>query len=49
MASLPTLSGQEVVAVFETLGWKVNRQRGSHIILEPAVGARKSCASYSCA
>ena len=33
MASLPTLSGREVVAVFEKLGWKIARQRGSHIIL----------------
>lgn len=33
MASLPTLSGREVVAIFEKLGWKIARQRGSHIIL----------------
>ncbi len=30
---LPTLSGKEVVKIFETLGWEVSRQRGSHIIM----------------
>ncbi len=33
MAVLPTLSGQEVVKVFESFGWSVARQRGSHIIM----------------
>nr|VFK56225.1 MAG: Predicted RNA binding protein YcfA, dsRBD-like fold, HicA-like mRNA interferase family [Candidatus Kentron sp. TC] len=33
MAALPVLSGRKVVEVFESLGWKVARQRGSHIIL----------------
>ena len=33
MAGLPTLSGREVVKVFEANGWRVARQRGSHIIL----------------
>jgi predicted RNA binding protein YcfA (HicA-like mRNA interferase family) len=33
MASLPALSGKEVVKRFETLGWVVARQSGSHIIL----------------
>jgi predicted RNA binding protein YcfA (HicA-like mRNA interferase family) len=33
MASLPALSGQEVVRVFESLGWNVARQRGSHIVM----------------
>ncbi len=33
MASLPTLSGREVVRVFESFGWQVVRQRGSHIIM----------------
>jgi predicted RNA binding protein YcfA (HicA-like mRNA interferase family) len=33
MAGLPTLSGREVVKVFEANGWCVARQRGSHIIL----------------
>lgn len=30
---LPVLSGKEVVKVFESLGWEVSRQRGSHIIM----------------
>ena len=33
MAILPSLSGNEVVRVFETFGWSVARQRGSHIIM----------------
>lgn len=33
MASLPALSGKEVVRVFESFGWSVARQRGSHIIM----------------
>lgn len=31
--SLPILSGREVVRVFESLGWQVARQSGSHIIM----------------
>ncbi|ACF44322.1 type II toxin-antitoxin system HicA family toxin [Pelodictyon phaeoclathratiforme] len=30
---LPILSGREVVHVFESLGWQVARQNGSHIIM----------------
>lgn len=33
MASLPALSGREVVRAFEKDGWQVARQRGSHVIL----------------
>ncbi len=33
MAALPVLSGREVVRVFESFGWSVVRQRGSHIIM----------------
>ena len=33
MPPLPALSGQEIVRVFESFGWSVARQRGSHIIL----------------
>ena len=33
MASLPVLSGQEVVRIFETFGWTVARQKSSHIIM----------------
>jgi predicted RNA binding protein YcfA (HicA-like mRNA interferase family) len=33
MASLPGLSGKEVVRVFERFGWQVVRQSSSHIIL----------------
>ena len=36
MASLPALSGQEVVRVFKLFGWSVARQRGSHIIMVKA-------------
>ena len=33
MASLPILSGREVVKAFESLGWGVSRQSSSHIIM----------------
>jgi len=33
MASLPVLSGRDVVKAFALDGWEVARQRGSHIIL----------------
>lgn len=36
MAELPVLEGREVVRVFESLGWEIARQRGSHIILVKA-------------
>lgn len=32
-SSLPVLSGREVVRVFESLGWQVARQSGSHIVM----------------
>ncbi len=31
--SIPILKGRDVVRVFESLGWKVVRQNGSHIIM----------------
>jgi predicted RNA binding protein YcfA (HicA-like mRNA interferase family) len=36
MASLPALSGTEVVRVLESFGWNVARRRGSHIIMTKA-------------
>ena len=33
MPALSQLSGREAVRAFESLGWKVVRQKGSHIIL----------------
>ena len=33
MPSVPVLSGREVVRVFESLGWSVARQKGSHIVM----------------
>jgi predicted RNA binding protein YcfA (HicA-like mRNA interferase family) len=33
MASLPIFSGREVVGIFSKDGWKMVRQRGSHMIL----------------
>jgi predicted RNA binding protein YcfA (HicA-like mRNA interferase family) len=33
MASLPILSGREVVRAFSKDGWQMVRQRGSHMIL----------------
>lgn len=36
MAALPAIGGQEVVRVFESFGWTVARQKGSHIIMTKA-------------
>ncbi len=33
MPILPALSGREIVKIFESFGWEVARQKGSHIIL----------------
>ena len=33
MPKLPVVSGSEVVQEFEALGWSVDRQQSSHIIL----------------
>jgi predicted RNA binding protein YcfA (HicA-like mRNA interferase family) len=33
MPPVPVLSGREVVRAFERFGWRVARQRGSHIIM----------------
>ncbi len=33
MPNLPALSSRKVVKAFESFGWEVVRQRGSHIIL----------------
>jgi predicted RNA binding protein YcfA (HicA-like mRNA interferase family) len=42
MASLPTLSGREVVNIFVNDGWQMVRQRGSHMILVKAGRWRRS-------
>jgi predicted RNA binding protein YcfA (HicA-like mRNA interferase family) len=31
--SIPILKGRDVVCVFESLGWQVARQNGSHLIM----------------
>ncbi|SFR12393.1 type II toxin-antitoxin system HicA family toxin [Desulfoscipio geothermicus] len=36
MAPLPVVSGRSAVLAFEKAGWKVARQKGSHIILVKA-------------
>jgi predicted RNA binding protein YcfA (HicA-like mRNA interferase family) len=36
MASLPILSGRDVVKAFAKEGWQMARQRGSHMILVKA-------------
>ena len=33
MAILPSVKAREVVNAFQSLGWQVSRQTGSHIIL----------------
>jgi len=34
MAKLPIVSGQEAVRAFQRLGFAVDRQRGSHVVLK---------------
>jgi predicted RNA binding protein YcfA (HicA-like mRNA interferase family) len=36
MATLPTLSGRQVVRAFQQDGWEFDRQKGSHMILVKA-------------
>jgi predicted RNA binding protein YcfA (HicA-like mRNA interferase family) len=36
VSALPRISGREAVAAFRKLGYEVDRQRGSHIILRQA-------------
>ena len=43
MAKLPRPSGREVIRVFEKLGYAIDRQKGSHIILKSA----KECRSIT--
>ena len=33
MPKLPRVSGQEAIRVFERLGFRIARQRGSHVVL----------------
>jgi predicted RNA binding protein YcfA (HicA-like mRNA interferase family) len=33
VAGLPVVSGAQAVKMFERAGWRVDRQRGSHVIL----------------
>lgn len=41
MSGLPVISGREVVAALQRLGYEVVRQKGSHVRLRhPAGGAR---------
>ncbi len=41
MPHIPSLSGREVVKAFESLGWMLDQQNGSHIVLVKA-GERAS-------
>jgi predicted RNA binding protein YcfA (HicA-like mRNA interferase family) len=33
VAPLPVLSGADTVKIFQKAGWRIDRQRGSHVIL----------------
>lgn len=33
MARLPVVSGADTVKVFQAVGWYVDRQRGSHVVM----------------
>jgi predicted RNA binding protein YcfA (HicA-like mRNA interferase family) len=34
MAKQPVVSGAEAVKAFQRAGWRVDRQRGSHVVLQ---------------
>jgi len=36
MPALPLLRPRDVIRAFERLGWRITRQRGSHIVLTKA-------------
>ena len=33
MPGLPVISGADAVRVFERAGWRIDRQRGSHVVM----------------
>jgi len=33
MAKLPVISGADAVKAFQRAGWRIDRQRGSHVVL----------------
>ena len=33
MPKLPIMSGAEAIRVFDKIGWRIDRQRGSHVVL----------------
>lgn len=41
MSKLPSISGAEAVRAFERLGYRVDRQRGSHIVLRHPEGPHR--------
>jgi hypothetical protein len=43
MASLPVVSGRRAVRAFEKAGWKIARQRGSHIIAVILLWLKQAC------
>lgn len=45
MPPIPLLSGREIVRAFEKLGWRIARQRGSHIVLVKE-GARATLSDH---
>ena len=36
MPPIPVLSGQEVIKAFQSLGWRVVRRKGSHVMMAKA-------------
>ncbi len=37
MSKLPSVSGSDAIRAFERIGYEVDRQRGSHVILRQSV------------
>ena len=33
MTNIPAMTGREVINTFENLGWRIDRRRGSHVVM----------------
>ena len=41
MSKLPSVSGSDAIRAFERIGYEVDRQRGSHVILRQSVAPHR--------
>jgi predicted RNA binding protein YcfA (HicA-like mRNA interferase family) len=45
MVELPVVSGAEAVKAFQRAGWRIDRQKGSHVVLLKATSRACRCRS----